>query len=224
MTGLPDTFAGTVLDFITGRAAYVWAPASIGTAAVAITTGVVTVSVAHGLLVNDAVLLGAMTNGAPLTAGVVYYVASVPSTTTLTLATTNGGLPIVTTTAGTSVSITKASGNTYSGPTWLACLSVDPGDDPTMATIIEIADAGYARQPFTFTVPTLSPRGTGNAALFTYGPFTAGTAAGVAYVALVEAATGSTGKVRYVWALDTVVQPGIGESIQFPAATLTLGW
>jgi len=49
-------------------------------------------------------------------------------------------------------------------------------------------------------------------------------ASGAGYAALVEAATGTTGKVRYVWMLDTVMQAGIGESVQFPAASLALGW
>lgn len=224
MPGLPDTFAGTVLDFITGRVPYVWTPASLGTVTVDITTGVLTVSAAHGLLVNEAVVLGTMTTGAPLVAGTTYYVQSVPTTTTLTLAATLGGAAIVTTSAGSSVSITQVSGNTYTGSTYLVLLSVDPGDDATMATISEITDAGYARQLVPYVVPSLSPRGTANSALFTYGPFTAGMADGAAYAALVEAATGSTGKIRYVWMLDTVLQAGIGESIQFPAASLALGW
>ena len=224
MPGLPDTFAGTVLDFITNRVPYVWTPASLGTVTVDITTGVLTVSAAHGLAVNEAVVLGTMTAGAPLVAGTTYYVQSVPTTTTLTLAVTLGGTPIVTTSAGSSVSITKVSGNVYTGSTYLLLLSEDPGDDAVMTSLVEITDAGYARQLVTHEVPTLSPRGTSNSALFTYGPFTAGMVSGAAYAALVEAATGSTGKVRYVWALDTVLTAAVGESIQFPAASLALGW
>ena len=197
---------------------------SLGTVTVDITTGVLTVSAAHGLLVGDAVQLGTMTDGAPLVESTTYYVASVPTTTTLTLAATLGGTPIVTTSAGSSVSITKVSGNTYTGSTYLLLLSEDPGDDAVMASLVEITDAGYARQLVSHVVPTLSPRGTTNSALFTYGPFTAGMASGAAYAALVEAATGTTGKVRYVWMLDTVLQAGVGESVQFPAASLALGW
>jgi len=224
MPGLPDTFAGTVLDFITNRTPYVWTPASLGTVAIAITTGVLTVSAAHGLSVNEAVVLGTMTTGAPLVAGTTYYVQSVPTTTTLTLSATQGGAPLATTSAGSSVSITVVSGNTYTGSTYLLLLSEDPGNDPVMTTLVEITDAGYARQLVTHVVPTLSPRGTSNSALFTYGPFTAGMATGAAYAALVEAATGTTGKVRYVWGLDMVLQAGVGESVQFPAASLALGW
>ena len=75
---------------------------SLGTVTVDITTGVLTVSAAHGLLVGDAVQLGTMTDGAPLVESTTYYVASVPTTTTLTLAATPGGVAIVTTSAGSS--------------------------------------------------------------------------------------------------------------------------
>lgn len=83
---------------------------SLGTVAIAITTGVLTVSAAHGLSIGNAVVLGTLTNGAPLVAGVTYYVASVPTGTTLTLAATLGGAYIPTTTAGTSTSITQVTG------------------------------------------------------------------------------------------------------------------
>lgn len=83
--------------------------ASLGTVSVALTTGVLTVSAAETLVVGDRVVLGAMTNGAPLVAGVTYFVASVPSSTTLTVAATRGGAAIATTSAGSSVSIQRLS-------------------------------------------------------------------------------------------------------------------
>ena len=86
------------------------AAASLGTVAVAITTGVLTVSATHGLSIGDMVQLGTMTAGAPLVAGTTYFVASVPTGTTLTVAATLGGVFIPTTTSGTSLSITKLNG------------------------------------------------------------------------------------------------------------------
>jgi len=80
---------------------------SLGTVAVAITTGVLTVSATETLVVGDAVVLGTMTGGAPLVAGTTYYVKTAPTGTTLTLAATSGGAAIATTTSGTSTSITK---------------------------------------------------------------------------------------------------------------------
>ena len=79
--------------------------ASLGTVSVAITTGVLTVSSVTALVVGDKVRLGVMTGGAPLVEGTMYFVASVPSSTTLTLSETFGGAAIVTTAAGSSTSI-----------------------------------------------------------------------------------------------------------------------
>ena len=82
-------------------------PATLGTVTIAITTGVLTVSAAHGLVVGDPAQLGTMTAGGPLVAATTYYVQSVPSTTTLTLALTSGGASIVTSASGSSLSIVK---------------------------------------------------------------------------------------------------------------------
>ena len=84
--------------------------ASLGTVTVAITTGVLTVSAVETLAVGDAVQLGTMTGGAPLVAGTTYYVQSVPTSTTLTLSATPGGVAIATTSAGSSTSIVKLTG------------------------------------------------------------------------------------------------------------------
>jgi hypothetical protein len=84
--------------------------ASLGTVAIAITTGVLTVSATEALVVGDPVVLGAVTGAAPLVAGTTYYVLTAPTSTTLTLAATPGGPMIVTTTAGTATSITKLNG------------------------------------------------------------------------------------------------------------------
>jgi len=84
---------------------------SLGTVAVAITTGVLTVSATETLAVGDMVQLGAMTNAAPLVAGTTYFVLTTPTATTLTLAATAGGALIVTTAAGSSTSITKVTGS-----------------------------------------------------------------------------------------------------------------
>lgn len=54
-------------------------------------TDVITTAAAHGLAVNDKVLINSLTGGAGLTAATVYFVKTVPSSTTLTLAATEGG-------------------------------------------------------------------------------------------------------------------------------------
>ena len=112
--------------------------ASLGTVAIAITTGVLTVSAVETLAPGDPVRLGAVTGGAPLLAGVTYYVKTAPTTTTLTLSATPGGPAIATTASGTSTSITKQ------GP-WTVTL-----DAPTVyAHLIDALVAQY--------VPTVRP-------------------------------------------------------------------
>lgn len=55
-------------------------------------TEVITAAAAHGLLVNDRVIFPSLTGGSGLTAAsVIYYVVSVPSTTTFTVSATEGG-------------------------------------------------------------------------------------------------------------------------------------
>lgn len=83
---------------------------SLGTVTVAITTGVLTVSATHGLNVGDAVQLQGVSGGAPLASNTTYYVQSVPTSTTLTLALTSGGAAIATTTSGTASGIIKVTG------------------------------------------------------------------------------------------------------------------
>jgi hypothetical protein len=85
-------------------------PPTLGTVVIANTTGVLTVSAPETLAIGDAVQLGGVAGGAPLVSGTTYYVQSIPSSTTLTLAATPGGAAIATTTAGTATSIAKLTG------------------------------------------------------------------------------------------------------------------
>lgn len=78
---------------------------SLGTVSIAITTGLVTVSAPIDLVVGDSLRLGAMTGASPLVQGVTYFVESMPTSDSLTLAATKGGAVIVTTSAGSSISI-----------------------------------------------------------------------------------------------------------------------
>lgn len=60
---------------------------------------------AHGLAINDVIVFGVTTNG--ITAGTAYFVASVPSSTQITITTTWSGDPITTLTNGSGLSITS---------------------------------------------------------------------------------------------------------------------
>ena len=108
--------------------------------------------------------------------------------------------------------------------TYLTLLNADPGSDPVMVSLPEIPDVGYARQLVTYKSPLASPPGTANATMQTFGPFPTGMAGRATHVALVESLTGTAGKVRYVWALDSMPQAAAGESVQFPVDSTLLGW
>jgi hypothetical protein len=71
--------------------ALVWVPPSITTLTSVASTDVFTTGSAHGYKVNDPVWFSGLTGGAGLTANQVYYVNSVPSTTTFTVSATLGG-------------------------------------------------------------------------------------------------------------------------------------
>lgn len=83
---------------------------SIGTVTIAITTGVLTTSAPHGLSVGNAVQLAGVTGAAPLVSGTTYYVQSIPTSTTLTLAATAGGALIATTASGSATGISVVTG------------------------------------------------------------------------------------------------------------------
>lgn len=82
----------------------------IGTATIVAATDTITSSVAHALAVGDKVIFGAMTNAAPIVAGQLYYVKTVPTSTTLTISATLGGAVLDITTDGSSASISKSLG------------------------------------------------------------------------------------------------------------------
>jgi hypothetical protein len=116
-------------------------PPTLGSVTIVASTGVLTVSAVHGLSVNDPVKLGAITGTTGITAGVTYYVKTVPTTTTLTLSATVGGAALALTTDGSAVSIAKITG-AYSlvipGPSDLVdfILGIDWSDGATNQRII----------------------------------------------------------------------------------------
>lgn len=94
------------------------APASLGTVNFTDTGDVVTVSAAHGLAVNDPVIVGTVSTTTGITAGTVYYVKTVPSSTTVTLSATVGGATLALTTDGTATAIYRATTLTNKAIGW----------------------------------------------------------------------------------------------------------
>jgi hypothetical protein len=124
--------------------------------------------------------------------------------------------------AGASLdSITKRGTTCY-----LALLTTEVAPSVTLATLPEVTTSGYARQPVTFTVPAKpssgEPMTTMNTALISWGPFTAAMLLDATHIALVSAATGTTGTVQYVWQLDQILTADINESIQIPVNKIAI--
>jgi hypothetical protein len=83
---------------------------SLGSVIIAITTGILTVSVPETLAIGNPVQLTGVVGAAPFVSGLTYYVQSIPTSTTLTLALTAGGAAIVTSAAGTATGISQMLG------------------------------------------------------------------------------------------------------------------
>lgn len=104
--------------------------------------------------------------------------------------------------------------------TYLALLTAAPSDSATLGTMAELAAGnGYARQSVTWSDPTTTEE-THNTNVLTFGPFTTDFAP-VTHVALVSAASGTSGDFLYYWTLDTARDPANGDSIQFAASALS---
>lgn len=81
---------------------------SLGTVTFTDSGDLVTVSAAHGLVVGDRIIVGTVTTTTGITAGTVYWVKTVPSTTTLTLSATEDlAATLALTTNGTAAGIYK---------------------------------------------------------------------------------------------------------------------
>lgn len=97
----------TVLGLAFGGGSVVTgAPTFVG-GAVTFTSSTITTATAHGLAINQAVVFGTITGTPGVLAGVVYYVLTVPTATTVTVAATLGGSVIAITT-GSSVGVGAA--------------------------------------------------------------------------------------------------------------------
>lgn len=97
--------------------------------------------------------------------------------------------------------------------TYLALLTAAPSDSTTLATMSELTTSGYSRQSVTWNAPSGDPRVTSNTNTITFGPFTADPP-NVTHMALVSAASGTTGDFIYFWTADVARDAANGDSIQ----------
>ena len=84
--------------------------ASVGTVTIAITTGLITTSAAHGLTVGQTFQLQGVAGAAPFASSTTYFVQAVGSTTTLFASLTSGGTVLTATAAGTATGLTPLPG------------------------------------------------------------------------------------------------------------------
>lgn len=104
---------------------------------------------------------------------------------------------------------------------YVALLTAAPSDSTTLATMTELSATGYSRQSAAFSAPSGDPRSTSNTAQLTFGPFTTDPA-NVTHLALVSAASGTTGDFVWFWTADTARDAAIGDSITIAASALVL--
>jgi hypothetical protein len=105
--------------------------------------------------------------------------------------------------------------------TYLALLTAAPTDATTLATMTEVTTAGYSRQSVAWSAPSGDPRVSSNSATVTFGPVSADPP-NITHVALVSAASGTTGDFIYFWTLDTARDGISGDSFQFAASALVM--
>lgn len=105
--------------------------------------------------------------------------------------------------------------------TYLALLTTLPTDATTLATMVEMTTAGYARLAVTWGAPTGDPATTSNTNTLNFGPFSADPP-NVPYGALVSSASGTTGDFIYLFTFGTARDGLIGDSYQVLAGALSM--
>lgn len=105
--------------------------------------------------------------------------------------------------------------------TYLVALTAAPTDATTLANMAEVTTAGYSRPAAAWTVPTGDPQVTSNTAQVSFGTFTADPPQ-VGWVALVSAASGTTGDFLYWWVADLARDAASGDSLVVAAGALVM--
>lgn len=123
--------------------------------------------------------------------------------------------------AGSAIALDAAFGRaTQSARTvYVALLDSAPTDTTTLATMSEITTAGYSRQAFTPSTPSLAE--VHNTNTITFGPFSADPP-NVTHFAIVSAASGTTGDLIGWGAFTAAKDAASGDSLQIAASGLSL--
>lgn len=127
---------------------------------------------------------------------------------------------------------------TWNGSAWvsgaaghyLALLTASPftsgpggGYAVAISDLVELSIGGYTRQAVAFSNATASyPSNVSNSATVTFGPLSASMTQAAQWVAMVSAASGTSGLLNYYWTLATPQQVSVSQSIQIAAGALVL--
>lgn len=132
-------------------------------------------------------------------------------------------MPLIPNNAGQGIALDAKTGRATqtSRTVYLALLTAAPTATTTLATMTELTGTGYSRQSVTWSAPTGNPRTTSNTNAVTFGPFSFDPAS-VGWVALVSAASGTTGDFIDAWSVDTARDGISGDSITVAAGALTI--
>lgn len=106
-------------------------------------------------------------------------------------------------------------------------LAVGLPEDPftaTLATITEVTTAGYARKaiPAFNAASTVAPIQETTPTAFSFNALTADMTVPANYAFITDAATGTTGLIRYIFELGEPILGKTGEPINIPANTLII--
>lgn len=126
-------------------------------------------------------------------------------------------------TAGANIALDALTGRATQSArtTYLALLTAAPGDTTTLGTMTELSATGYSRQAVTWSSPSGDPSETHNTNTITFGPFSTDPS-NVTHLALVSAASGTTGDFIYYWTATAARDAASGDSIQVSPSGLSM--
>lgn len=105
--------------------------------------------------------------------------------------------------------------------TYACLLTATATDANLISELSEVTTAGYARQSVTWGAPTGDPQVSSNTNAMTFGPFTADPP-NITHLALVSAASGTTGDLLYRWTADTARDGITNDSITIAVGALSM--
>lgn len=126
--------------------------------------------------------------------------------------------------AGAQDELNALVGTAVSGiTTYLALLTADPTDAVLISDLSEVTTSGYSRVSMTWGSPSAAyPSVVSNTNLVTFGPMSANMTIPAQWLALVTAASGTSGELKYTWTMKEPQQALATQEILIAAGALTI--